>query len=45
MRRPSILATLAVALVATSLPATADAASTFTQNAMSVRISGTVVRR
>ncbi|MGI3785087.1 MAG: glycoside hydrolase family 16 protein [Janthinobacterium lividum] len=41
MRRPSILATLAVALVAASLPATAEAASTYTQNALSVRVSGT----
>lgn len=43
MRRPSILAGLALALVAASLPATADAASTFTQNALSVKISGTTV--
>ncbi len=43
MRRPSILAALTAALVVSSLPVTADAASTFTQNALSVRASGSTV--
>ncbi|HEY0238588.1 MAG TPA: glycoside hydrolase family 16 protein [Friedmanniella sp.] len=43
MRRPSALAALAAALVATSVPVTADAATTFTQNALSVTVSGTTV--
>jgi hypothetical protein len=43
MRRPTILATLAAALVASSLPLTADAATTFTAVSVSAVVDGTSV--
>jgi beta-glucanase (GH16 family) len=43
MRRPQILAALAAGLIFCSLPVTADAATTLTQNAFSIRAAGSTV--
>jgi hypothetical protein len=43
MRRPTILAALAAALVVSSLPVTADAATTFTQVSLDVTVTGASV--
>jgi hypothetical protein len=44
MRRPTVLAALAAALVVSSLSAPADAASTFTQVSLNASVSGTSVK-